>query len=232
MEYYKIKPISIDRLRHAQKLVSDVPSANGINIPNAKEYFDRMSQGEIIQDAPVFDYFILQSFGPPEEWEWRKQDIHGYINVGSILTAWYISDKLKKILDRHKMAKGCQFYASKLFYKGEKYDYWIFQYAINPFQNYDYIQSEYYIEGESNRITGINNAVDYDDFDYKIYKEQKKNIVWKKTVLIDSFDLVVNINGDILVSEALKISMENDKIEGIEFKELEYIVEVNNINSQ
>lgn len=37
-------------------------NANGSKIPNGSDYFWRMDNGEIILDAPVFDYFYLESF--------------------------------------------------------------------------------------------------------------------------------------------------------------------------
>ncbi len=102
--------------------------ANGEYVPNGKKYFDRLGQGEILYDAPIFDYFHVQSFGPKEEWEWRLQDIHGFIGEYPTGGAYYISNKCKKVFERFKIAKGYHFYLTKLLYKVEKYDYWIFQY--------------------------------------------------------------------------------------------------------
>ena len=41
-------------------------NANGEFVPNGKSYFDRIGNGEIIKDAPVFDYFHLQGRGSQE----------------------------------------------------------------------------------------------------------------------------------------------------------------------
>ena len=77
MKYYKITDISLDLEQKSKGLVADVPSANGEFVPNGAFYFDRMRKREIIEDAPIFDYFHLQSFGEKKDWEWRLQDVHG-----------------------------------------------------------------------------------------------------------------------------------------------------------
>ena len=95
-------------------------------------------------------------------------DIHGFIGEGSIMCGWYISDKLKSLL--------------------EKFKYWIFQFPIDGLHNYNYEKSEYFIDNQ--RVLGIKTAEEYDEYDYKIWKETKKNIEWRKIVLIDKFDIV------------------------------------------
>lgn len=200
--------------------------ANGGLVPNGRLYFDRMGQGEIIRDAPVFDYFHLQSFGPKEEWEWRLQDVHGFIGEYPTGGNWYISDRFKKLLEKFNIANGYHFYATKLLYKGEKLDYWIFQFPVNPLQNFDYVKSEYSIEGQSERLTGIQNQRDYEAFDYKLYKETKKDIVWKKTVFIRPFDMIMSMNDGRLVSEALKNAIEKAGLEGLVFEELKDDIEI------
>ena len=54
--------------------------------------------------------------------------------------------------------------------------------------NYNYEKSEYFIDNQ--RVLGIKTAEEYDEYDYKIWKETKKNIEWRKIVLIDKFDIV------------------------------------------
>ena len=58
MKYYKTK---IKRIFDKENKV--LGHANGEFVPNGRFYFDRIGNGEIIEDAPVFDYFHLQSFG-------------------------------------------------------------------------------------------------------------------------------------------------------------------------
>ena len=117
MKYYKITDISLDLEQKSKGLVADVPSANGEFVPNGRCYFDTIGNGEIIEDAPVFDYFHLQSFGKNKDWEWRLQDVHGFMGVGSIIAGWYISDKLKSLLEKFRIAPKYHFYETRLLYK-------------------------------------------------------------------------------------------------------------------
>jgi hypothetical protein len=222
MKYYKITDVSVNLENHKKGIVADVPSANGEFVTNGKQYFDRIGKREIIKDTPVFDYFHLQSFGPKEEWEWCLQDVHGGAYDYPTGGYWFISDDFKLLLENFKIAPDYHFYETRLLYKGNKLKYWIFQFPINPLQNYDYEKSEYFFENE--RITGLKTAEEFDDYDYSMWKKTKKNVEWRKTVLIDVFDFVVNMNGDKLVSENLKNAIEAMKLEGLEFFEIDYEV--------
>ena len=57
MKYYKIDYKGI--FKEENKVLGQ---ANGEFVPNGAFYFDRIRKDEIIEDAPVFDYFHLQSF--------------------------------------------------------------------------------------------------------------------------------------------------------------------------
>ena len=57
MKYYKTK---IKRIFDKENKI--LGQANGEFVPNGAFYFDRMRKREIIEDAPIFDYFHLQSF--------------------------------------------------------------------------------------------------------------------------------------------------------------------------
>lgn len=57
-------------------------------------------------------------------------------------------------------------------------------------------------------------------------KKPKKNIEWKKIVLIDKFDIVDTWQGDILCSEHLKQAIEENGNTGFEFFEIDYEVVV------
>ena len=57
MKYYKIDYKGI--FKEENKVLGQ---ANGEFVPNGAFYFDRMRKREIIEDAPIFDYFHLQSF--------------------------------------------------------------------------------------------------------------------------------------------------------------------------
>ena len=216
MKYYKIK-----RKTLFPELGRIASGAEGKNVPE-KEYFYRIGKGEIIENTPIFDYFVLKSFDKEKYWEWALFDIHGFIGVGSIMCGWYISDKLKSLLENFKIAPKYHFYETRLLYKEEKFKYWIFQFPIDVLHNYNYEKSEYFIDNQ--RVLGIKTAEEYNEYDYKIWKETKKNIEWRKIVLIDKFDIVGTWQGDILCSERLKQAIEENGITGFEFFDIDYEV--------
>ena len=53
MKYYKIK-----RKTRFPELGRIASGAEGKNVPE-KEYFDRIGKREIIENTPIFDYFVL-----------------------------------------------------------------------------------------------------------------------------------------------------------------------------
>ena len=113
MKYYKIK-----RKTLFPELGRIASSAEGKNVPE-KEYFDRIGKREIIENTPIFDYFVLESFDKEKYWEWALFDIHGFIGEGSQIFGWYISDKLKSLLEKFKIAPKYHFYETRLLYKEE-----------------------------------------------------------------------------------------------------------------
>ena len=77
MKYYKIK-----RKTRFPELGRIASGAEGKNVPE-KEYFYRIGKGEIIENTPIFDYFVLESFDKEKYWEWALFDIHSFIGEGS-----------------------------------------------------------------------------------------------------------------------------------------------------
>jgi hypothetical protein len=212
-----------------------IGEANGEKVPNGKHYFDRMGDGEIIKDAPVFDYFYLKSFDKPQFWEWHLQDIHGFIGEYPTGGARYISDRFKKLLEKFHIAKGFWFYPTKLLYKGKKMDYWIFQYATidKGIDNKSYLnyQKSEFLDADQNSLISVTN---YDEFIAKRRQiqndsEYEKDLITKKIVLnqdVDFIPLYGIINSGIIISERLKKAIEVAGLEGFEFLELEYVVSV------
>ena len=92
MKYYKTKIKSF----YGDRIASD---AKGENIANADEYFWAMDKGEILYNVPIFDYFVLESFDKEKYWEWALFDVHDFIGTGSQIPGWFISKKLKKLLE-------------------------------------------------------------------------------------------------------------------------------------
>ena len=222
MKYYKITDISLDLEQKSKGLVADVPSANGEFVPNGAFYFDRMRKREIITDAPIFDYFHLQSFGEKKDWEWRLQDVHGGMGVYPSGAFWYISDKLKSLLEKFKIAPKYHFYETRLLYKEEKFKYWIFQFPIDYFQNVKYEKSFYSIPDE-NILLNFKNKEEFLAANKEEFRKTKKELITKKICYLENYDLVAN-DTDILCSERLKQSIEENGIVGFEFFEIDYDV--------
>ena len=204
MKYYKIK-----RKTRFPELGRIASSAEGKNIANADGYFWAMNRGEILYNTPIFDYFILKSFDKEKYWEWALFDIHGFIGEGSQIFGRYISDKLKSLLEKFKIAPKYHFYETRLLYKGEKFKYWIFQFIASY-----------------RRL----NKMQFVNFSQSIFHANNENYVFnsylKKVVLTESFDFfpLIPISSDIIVSENLKQAIEENGITGFEFFEIDYEV--------
>ena len=217
MRYYKIDYKGI--FKEENKVLGQ---ANGEFVPNGAFYFDRIGKDEIIEDAPIFDYFHLQSFDKKIFWEWRLQDVHGFIGAGSIITGWYISDKLKSLLEKFKIAPKYHFYETRLLYKEEKFKYWIFQFPIDYFQNVNHEKSFYSIPDE-NILLNFKNKEEFLAANKEEFRKTKRELITKKICYLENYDLVAN-DTDILCSERLKQSIEENGIVGFEFFDIDYEV--------
>lgn len=206
--------------------------ANGEFVFDSKTYFTRIGKGEIINDAPIFDYFHLESFGPKEEWEWRLQDVHSFIATGSIMGAnWYISDDFKILLENFKIAPEYHFYETKLLYKDKKIKYWIFQFTasyrkLNKMQFIDFPETKFSTKREEQYV--FNSYEDYTEKNEEIYDEYEENLKPLEIVLNQFFDFIpLNpITLDVIISENLKNAIEAMKLKGFIFSELDYNIQI------
>ena len=218
MKYYKTK---IKRIFDKENKI--LGQANGEFVPNGAFYFDRMRKREIIEDAPIFDYFHLQSFDKRKFWEWRLQDVHGGMGVYPSGAFWYISDKLKLVLEKFKIAPKYHFYETRLLYKEEKFKYWIFQFPIDYFLNVNYKKSFYSIPDE-NILLNFKNREEFLAAYKEEFRKTKRKLITKKICYLENYDLVVNNSTEILCSERLKQAIEENGIIGFEFFEIDYEV--------
>ncbi|MDR1526049.1 MAG: hypothetical protein LBS46_00040 [Dysgonamonadaceae bacterium] len=204
--------------------------ANGEFVPNGKAYFDRMGKGEIIEDAPIFDYFYLKSYGSKEDWEWRLQDIHGGIGVYPRGADWYISDDFKVLLENFKIAPKYHFYETRLLYKGKKLKYWIFQFPMTPLQNYNYEQSHFYYENENNKVViSINDEQEFQFKRGELLLVHDIRLQCSKITIKENYDLIYVLPwGDKIISQNLKKAIEDAGLQGFIFSELDYEVVVEN----
>ena len=235
MKYFKI---NIKKFYENDMIATD---ATGKNVKDGRKYFDKMKEGEEIINAPIFDYFQLQSFDKKENWEWMLADVHNFIGEGSQIPGWFISKKLKILLKDNYIANPHFFYPSKLFYQGNSLDYYIFQFSGK--KNVEKIRSK--INFEKSIFYDPNNQKEIIVKDTSDFVKEKKRIRLesreiknnfqieiKKIVLKEKTDFfpMFNFLKDNIVSENLKSVMETNEITGFEFSELDYKVIVEDSN--
>ncbi|MFK8296567.1 hypothetical protein ACI760_10320 [Capnocytophaga canimorsus] len=166
MKYYKIQIKSFYGDRIASR-------AEGKNVPNNEIFFSKMRNDEIIENTPIFDYFILESFDEEKYWEWALFDVHNGFGDYPGNSNWFISDKLKILLENFKIAPKYYFYEIRLLYKGEKLKYWIFQFPLDPNKNIDFQKSTFYLHDDTKEYNFLSEE-EFVIFYRKIYREYKK----------------------------------------------------------
>lgn len=227
MKYFKLN-LQVNNLNN--RIVSSV---DGEKIPNVDFFFNKLRDGDFIINPPVFDYFYLKSFDEKSFWDFKLNDVHSFINQGSQIKGLFISEKLKKIFEKHILANPYQFYLSKLLYKFDSYDYYIFQFAGNmTFENFllniNFKKSIFYNPKSEEDVFVINNKEFIDNYK-RIYKENDSlELILKnrKLVLNEAFDFfpMATFMKDNIVSNKLKKAIEDNNIQGFEFSELDYNV--------
>jgi len=231
MKYYKI---TVRRFYENDMIATN---AKGNKIENGSDFFWRMDKGELITDAPLFDYFFLESFDKKKYWEWMLADVHNFIGEGSQIPGWLVSTDLKLLLENMKLTDPYHFYPSKLMFRERKLDYYIFQFtgksAVKKTLLYiDYTKTFFWDPNKEIKIR-VKNHIDFLSEYQRIYKEGKgiDDIIQnKKLVLNEAFDFfpMGTFLKDDLVSERLKQAIETVGITGFEFSELDYEVVVDN----
>ena len=218
MKYYKIE---IESNNKKDNIL--IGCAKGNEIPNANYYFYEMREGKILTDAPLFDYFFLESFEKKKYWEKYLLDVHDFFGEGSQIMGWFVSEDLKLLLETFNLTQPHYFYPSKLLYKGKKQNYYIFQFA-----------GHIMIDEIRTKCINWKNSVFFNPIDElrSIMKRSKydKEIKLQKLALkeeLDFFPMGTYLN-DNIVSERLKQAIEEMKITGFEFSELDYEVVVDN----
>ncbi|MDY3548974.1 hypothetical protein PG291_10200 [Riemerella anatipestifer] len=229
MKYYKLY---VKRFYDNDMIATN---ANGSKIANGDNYFWRMDKGEIIIDAPTFDYFYLESFDKKEYWDWILCDVYNFIGESSQIPGWLISKKLKEILEKYKIAEPHFYYLSKLLYQEQKLDYYIFQFSGKDFR----LPLTNYIDFNKSLFYDPNHKIDFTVSNEKelLFQQEKIleesgfdviNVPIKKLFINDDIHFISmqNFLGDKIVSEKLKQSLEENGIIGFEFSELEYEIVV------
>lgn len=205
-------------------------NAEGEKIPNAEDYFYQMDRGEEISSPPLFDYFYLKSFDQKEYWEWMLSDVYDFIGEGSQIPGWLISEKLKNVFDRFNLVEPHFMYNSKLMFKGEKLDYFIFHFRGKVLT--DFIREKMsfsksiFANPITNEIFRVDNKNDFVTKKKACLIAYDSKIEIKQIVLKEDIDFfpMQSFLVDNLVSKRLKEAIEQEGITGFEFTELDYEV--------
>lgn len=230
MQYFKID---------IKTLYSEVgriaSSVEGKDIEDAEYFFDKIGRGEIIDNAPLFDYFYLTSYDKKQFWEWKLNDVHSFIGEGSQIRGWFISEKLKKILHDFNISKPCFYYPSKLLYRGEKLDYYVFQFAgkyiAEKVRDQIIFKNSIFFDPMNNKTVLVNSKSEFIEEKKRIFEKSSNfevGIEIKKLHIVHDYDFfpMGTFLKDNIVSENLKQSIIENGITGFEFSELDYEVTV------
>ncbi|CAM4126023.1 hypothetical protein [Zobellia nedashkovskayae] len=225
MKYYQLKLRSYDEnikdeLSEGPKVY---PRANGDRVSNSNGFLSKGGEfGKIffenyVDDAPIFDYFYLYNLSYKKEYDWILLDAYGYIgqNIPSA-RGFLVSRKLKETLEEYSIAKPFRFYKSKLMYKGEKLEYFIFHLAQNEWNEFNSEQSSFFMDNKRLDVKVSSNK--------ELKKILKSNLKIKMNLVFENqSDIFYFSQLGYLISELLKNKLEELKISGFEFNELKNV---------
>ncbi|WP_164121787.1 MULTISPECIES: hypothetical protein [Sphingobacterium] len=205
-------------------------SANGRNVPNHEDFFDRIRAGELLSHPPVFDYFVLESYDEKKYWEWSLFDVFSGIGDFPHNGNWYVSNKLKELLQLFRIAPDYRFYETKLLFHENKMTYWIFQFVatyrrLNKMKYIDFEKSSFLL---NDTVQSFSSYEAWSEFNEQAFDEYGKDMILDRICLKEKFDFVpLNpLNSDVICSSELKLRIEESGITGFEFSELDYEVVV------
>ena len=225
MKYYKIfvKRYYDERIASSVNFINDSENSN----------FKQIDNGNIVFDVPILDYFYLESFDKKENWEWNLFDVHNFIGIANRLsTCFFISEKLKELLEKFIITEPHFYYQSKLLYKREKLNYYIFQFTgtktfIEIFSYIDFKKSIFFDPIKKENVI-VSNSDEFILNYKKIYKVNgnENKLRNRKLVVKQELDFIPlgTFMSDNIVSERLKQAIEENDITGFEFSELDYEV--------
>ena len=172
----------------------------------------------IVENTPVFDYFILGDGSSRKKFDWIRLDIYGVFALGG---GFLVSERFKETisifnLPRHK------FYPAKLMYKDKKLDYYLFQ--LGEETKIIYEQSTYAVRGSNIVQPATELEIQYENDYYDVRMR-----FYKKESVLETHDFVLNKSYDYficrelfkVVSEPLKEALEAAGLtEGWKFEDI------------
>lgn len=227
MKYY-----SVNLQIEDEKSKRNMPKANGKNIKNASQYFARMDNGEFLNDIPVLDYFVFESYESPEFWEIRICDAHGYTGVYTTAANWYVSEKLQRLLVQFSIQTPYQFYKSKLLFKGNKFDYFVFQIRRDSSQYIDYINSTFWVRDYNTKQNirdyefKIKSSTEFYGASRRLLKEEKAELYPQSLRYFELFNFIYcSITRQYIIDNVIKDTLIEANITGLDYKPLDFFIE-------
>ena len=138
MKYYKVAPA----FNNANKRVAS--SASGDKVLKGEEYYNILKDGEFHKEIPLLKHFFLESYDEKKYWDFQLNDIHNLIGKANTIIGYYLSNDFKNILEDFNIAPVFNFYETLLLYKEKELKYWLFQYGVNSFDNFNLPQSSWF----------------------------------------------------------------------------------------
>lgn len=172
----------------------------------------------IVENAPVFDYFLLGDGSSRRKFDWIKLDMYSVFALGG---GFLVSERFKEVISRFGLPRH-KFYPAKLMYKGQKLDYYLFQLGEGTRTIYE--QCSYSERGsgivQSAVELGIKHEDDYYDVRQTYFK--KESVLEVHDFMLDKFhDYFICRELFKVVSEPLKEALEAEGLtEGWKFEDI------------
>ncbi|MBO9661091.1 MAG: hypothetical protein J7527_19865 [Chitinophagaceae bacterium] len=202
------------------------PAADVTTVANGEAYFERMENRELIDNAPIFDYFSMETTDrtKPETWEWLLQDVLTFTRGEIPIKGWLVSDYFKQVLEQFIIAPPYRFYRSKLKYRNTKLDYFLFNILgpdLEKLVVFEKLRFGLAMGRDELPVTPydatVHNKKDVSNLKFQLLKNERKYLTVTSVQVTQYFDFLPlwGLNYCIIISERLKTAIEQARIEGV-----------------
>ena len=172
----------------------------------------------IVENTPVFDYFILGDGSSRKKFDWIRLDMYGVFALGG---GFLVSERFKDTISTFRLTRH-KFYPAKLMYKGQKLDYYLFQ--LGEGLPIIYEKCNYQVEHEIMIMTAQDLQI-YDKESFNLrwieLKREGKRLNIKDFVFSKYYDYFISRELFKIVSEPLKNTLEAAGLtEGWKFEDI------------
>lgn len=224
MKYYLLK--------HKAKINGILsPGLNGKYVIGKDDFFDngKSSSTKFYDQDYKFDYLVPVEFGEVKEKPQIIVDLHMWIGLDIPFGGRFhpISKNFKELLENYKL-QAHKFYDATVLFHDNYYPYYVWQVLSKKYQEYIDFDKTYYNNLNSYRKLKheeleVKQFSSYDEMRKYSRSNWNRNWNYEKIVMKPSFrDIdycyVYGLNGGDLISEKLKIAIEDAELTGIEFE--------------